>query len=86
MADLHFSYINDQKLPLLIQAQNETQAHSHYLVQFLKKENTVFKDYLLNYGAVLLRGFRVDSIEKFLEIISERLCAILDLPVISPTE
>ncbi|ETO92397.1 TauD/TfdA family dioxygenase [Legionella oakridgensis] len=70
MADLHFSYINEQKLPLLLQAQNETQAHSHYLVQFLKKENTAFKEHLLKYGAVLLRGFRVDSIEKFLEIIN----------------
>ena len=70
MTDIHFSYINERKLPLLIQAQDEKQAYSDYLIQYLKKENSVFKDHLLKHGAVLLRGFGVDSTEKFLEVIN----------------
>jgi alpha-ketoglutarate-dependent taurine dioxygenase len=70
MEDIHLSYINEQKLPLLIQPQHEEQAHSNYLIQFLNKEHVVFKEHLQQHGAVLLRGFNVVSVEKFLDVIN----------------
>lgn len=63
------SFLNQQKLPLMIQPQAKSEGNIHDLKQFLKEENALFKDYLLHYGAIILRGFHVNTAEQFLEVI-----------------
>lgn len=72
MANFNFSqiFIKDAKLPLVIQPQSKKQANYSDLIQFLREENPLFKEQLLNYGAILFRGFNVSSAEQFSEVIS----------------
>lgn len=58
-----FKFLNQNSLPLIIQARNQNQANIDYLLQFLKGENAAFKAQLLDYGAILFRGFNIFSAE-----------------------
>lgn len=66
---ISYAFLNHQKLPLVIQPQAKLEGNVHVLKQFLKEENTLFKEKLLKYGAIILRGFHVHTAEQFLEVI-----------------
>lgn len=66
---LNFAFLNQQKLPLLIQAPSEKKADIDDLVCFLKEENTLFKEHLLRYYAVIFRGFNINNPELFIKAI-----------------
>jgi alpha-ketoglutarate-dependent taurine dioxygenase len=70
MNRLNLSFLNEDKLPLLLEPKHTYQANLDYLIQYLKDQNALFKDYLLNYGAILLRGFNVTSADHFSRIIN----------------
>lgn len=69
-----FSFVNEEKLPLIIQPQDQKELSAEHLVQFLTEENTLFQEQLLQYGAVLLRNFQVNSPDEFLNVINA--CAL----------
>lgn len=69
-AELKYYYFNAQQLPLVIEPAGERQAVFSYLKQRLIENNALFKQDLLQYGGILFRGFQVDNLEKFSEIIS----------------
>ncbi|HEL8436747.1 TPA: TauD/TfdA family dioxygenase, partial [Legionella pneumophila] len=50
---LSYTFLNHQKLPLIIQPQAKAEGNIDVLKQFLKEENTLFKEQLLNYGAII---------------------------------
>jgi alpha-ketoglutarate-dependent taurine dioxygenase len=70
MTDWGISYLNNQKLPALVQAKNIKNAHYNCLVDLLTNNNTDFKNLLVQAGAILFRGFGVNSPKKFLEVIN----------------
>lgn len=66
----HFNFLNQDRLPLIIQPECLKQGNINYLIQFLKDENAVFKEQLLCYGAVLLRGFHIHLAEHLALVIN----------------
>ena len=60
---------NLQQLPLVIQPKNEKQANINYLLHYLKEENAFLKEHLLHYGAILFRGYHVESAQHFYDVI-----------------
>jgi hypothetical protein len=63
-------FLNKQQLPLVIEPESENQADFAYLKHYLKENNSTFKKALQEYGGILFRGFQVDALDKFAEIIS----------------
>lgn len=72
-----FSFLNQDKLPLIIKPQQTKPASVNHLLQFLNQENKLFKEQLLQYGAVLFRDFQINSPEKFSNVIEA--CSLGDL-------
>ncbi|HGC5940934.1 TPA: TauD/TfdA family dioxygenase [Legionella pneumophila] len=66
---ISYAFLNHQKLPLVIQPQAKLEGNVHVLKQFLEEDNALFKEKLLKYGAIILRGFHVHTAEQFLEVI-----------------
>lgn len=64
-----FNFVNQDKLPLIIQPQEEIHASADYLLQFLNEENNVFQALILKYGAVLFRDFHINSPDEFSKVI-----------------
>jgi alpha-ketoglutarate-dependent taurine dioxygenase len=71
---INYSFLNHKKLPLVVQPQDKADSHYSALIHFLKKDNTFIKEQLLQYSAILFRGFHIDSPDKFLEAINA--CAL----------
>jgi alpha-ketoglutarate-dependent taurine dioxygenase len=69
-----FNFVNDNKLPLIIQSQEKEQASADHLLQFLNEENNLFKELLLKHGAVLFRDFQINSPDEFSKVIDA--CAL----------
>ncbi|WP_058533362.1 TauD/TfdA family dioxygenase [Legionella saoudiensis] len=69
-----FSFVNQEKLPLIIRPQNQQPLTAEHLVQFLNEENTLFQEQLLKHGAILFRDFQVNSPDAFLNVINA--CAL----------
>lgn len=63
--DVIYSFINQEKLPLVIEPAHDAQANIENLIRYLQKNNTHFKEKLIQYGAILFRGFQCDSTESF---------------------
>ncbi|KTD79236.1 TauD/TfdA family dioxygenase [Legionella waltersii] len=68
--ELKHYFFNKQQFPLVIEPEDEGQADFAYLSSYLKAKNPLFKNTLLEYGGILFRGFKVDNLDKFAEIIS----------------
>ncbi|STX40478.1 pyoverdine biosynthesis regulatory gene SyrP-like protein [Legionella donaldsonii] len=68
--DFTYTFLNREKLPLLIQPTSERQANVDTLIHFLNEENAFFKEQLLQYGAIRFHGFHVNSAEQFAAVIS----------------
>ena len=64
-----FKFVNQNRLPLIIQPKEEKLATPDHLLQFLNEENNVFKEQLLKYGAVMFRNFQINSPDKFAKVI-----------------
>ncbi|KTD10911.1 pyoverdine biosynthesis regulatory protein SyrP-like protein [Legionella gratiana] len=60
-----YTFLNKQKLPLMIQPTTDKPADINCLVQFLKEENTLFKEHLLHYHAIIFRGFNINTPDHF---------------------
>lgn len=66
---LSYAFLNNQKLPLLIQPAAEKQADIHDLVRFLEEENALFKEHLLHYHAIIFRGFNINTPDQLIKVI-----------------
>lgn len=69
MGKFPFHFVNNEKLPCVIQSSGKKQAPLEDLIDFLHREQALFKAQLLAYGAILLRGFAVRSADDFAEVI-----------------
>src|SRR5215213_4366638 len=66
------SFLNPQKLPLVIQPpeDKENKADLDSLLEIVRAENDFFREKLLTRGALLFRGYRVESVsdlERFVQ-------------------
>ena len=74
MVGYHIDFLNDDRLPGVIQPQGKYRASVDHLIELIHDENELVKEHLLTYGALLLRGFHVNSAEQFSEVI--RACSL----------
>ena len=71
--DLKYTFVNDEQLPLVIEPQSPDQGSVDFLIQYLQENNQAFKDRLIQYGAILFRGFHCNSPEAFSKAIDAAL-------------
>ena len=68
MNEIKTSFINEQKLPLVIEP-NFSNPTLDDLLRIIKEKNAFFKENMLKYGGLLFRGFPVNSAEDFANVI-----------------
>jgi alpha-ketoglutarate-dependent taurine dioxygenase len=61
-------FINDEKLPLVIEPKDSSMGKED-LLDLIDKENAYFKKQLLKYGGLLFRGFGLDTAKDFEDLI-----------------
>lgn len=65
MSDVEQGFLNEEKLPLVLEAKKEGLP----IISFLQKNEEMLKEGILRYGGVLLRGFPVKDEKDFEKII-----------------
>lgn len=68
MEKFKMSFLNDQKLPLVIEPARANTTHQD-LIEMLETENAALKEHLLHYGGLLLRNFPIQSVDDFADVI-----------------
>jgi alpha-ketoglutarate-dependent taurine dioxygenase len=68
MEEIKTSFINEQKLPLVIEPAAPG-ATLEDLLRIIKEKNTFFKENMLKYGGLLFRGFPINSAEDFSNVV-----------------
>jgi alpha-ketoglutarate-dependent taurine dioxygenase len=67
MNKLKTSFLNDDKLPLVIEPKDQNTTLEE-LLKILNDENKFFKDSMLKYGGLLFRNFPTPSVDEFIAV------------------
>lgn len=63
------SFLNEKKLPFVIQPENDGKGNLNFLLGLREIQTDFFKEKLLKFGAVLLRGYKIYTNKNFADFV-----------------